>query len=101
MNYTKSILSRLLAVVLLAATGVLALPAAAQADPYQCYRQGGEYRAYCAKVTAVAAGATLPLQQDAGYDSGQVPNTAYENGDELALACWTEGEPDQGGHGDT
>ena len=90
-------IARVLAVTVAAALGVVVLPSAANADVYQCRREGGEYRSVCADVTD-ARGA-LPLRLGAGYGN-TVPGTAYHNGDALALACWTTGPADEYGGGD-
>lgn len=69
--------------------------------PYRCRMQGGEYRSWCANVTAVAEDLWLPLDQRPGYTHGVVSGTRYHNGDALALGCWTTGPQDYGEHGDT
>ncbi|GAB2968148.1 hypothetical protein LWP59_26865 [Amycolatopsis acidiphila] len=66
----------------------LVAPGAALAVPQQCDRQGQIDRFYCAQVTAVPAGQTLPLLQSAAADAPAVAGTAYNNGDQLVLDCW-------------
>lgn len=74
--------------IVVAAGLVVAGQSVAGAAPYQCIRQGNEYRAWCADVAAVPSGQTLPLRQKAAADSALVSGTAYSNGDRLALGCW-------------
>ncbi|WP_405781127.1 hypothetical protein [Streptomyces sp. NBC_00859] len=96
----RGLLARFVVLVLAAASSLVVLAGSADATPYQCRYQGGEYRSQCADVTGLGSGTSLPLQLGPGYGN-TVPATAYHNGDSLALSCWTTGPGDAGGHGDT
>ncbi|MEV0398719.1 hypothetical protein [Actinoallomurus sp. NPDC050550] len=68
------------------------------AIPFQCNMHGNNW---CAHVTAIDSGSYLALHRKPDYEHGTVSGVQYHNGDTVGLICWTTGDPDADGNGDT
>lgn len=96
---------RIAAPIVLATVMVAALTTivtgTANAVPFQCDQHGGFKEYYCANVTGVPAGATIPLRQQAASDAPPVSGAAYQDEDPLVLYCWATSPAQEGPPGDS